>query len=228
MRRAKYLLADLSSRDTLIMHLGMSGWFRVEPTDHAPTAHDHVVFDLSSGRSVVFNDPRRFGGMDLVPTADVENALAIAGLGPEPLSEDFDAASLAAACAGSRRPIKVALLDQAVVAGLGNIYASEALHLARLSPRARAGTIATRRGLPTPAAHRLTTAIRAVLVRAIGQLERETGSQRFRVYDRAGDRCPRRGCPGTIRRITQAGRSTFYCPACQRGHLGRSESPPAG
>src|SRR5262245_14499878 len=154
-RRAKYLLADLSSRDTLLMHLGMSGWFRIEPASHVAEAHDHVVFDLSSGRSVVFNDPRRFGVMDLVPTAAVERDSPVAGLGPEPLSSGFDAATLAAACAGSRRPIKVALLDQTVVAGLGNIYASEALHVARLSPRRRASTMAIGKATPTPAARRL-------------------------------------------------------------------------
>ena len=216
-RRAKYLLADLSSRDTLIMHLGMSGWFRVEAAEHTPAPHDHVVFDLSSGRAVVFNDPRRFGVMDLVLTADVDRSSAVAGLGPEPLSERFDDGVLAAGCARSRRAIKVALLDQTVVAGLGNIYVSEALHLARLSPRLPASALATRRGAPTPAARRLVIAIKRVLVRAIDQLERDSDGQRFRVYDREGERCLRRGCAGTVRRVTQAGRSTFYCPICQRG-----------
>jgi formamidopyrimidine-DNA glycosylase len=215
-RRAKYLLADLSTRDTLIMHLGMSGSFRVEPGDHVPESHDHVVFDLSSGRAVIFNDPRRFGVMDLVRTADVERTPPIGGLGPEPLSAAFDAAALAAACARTRRPIKVALLDQTVVAGVGNIYASEALHLARLSPRLPARVLATARGAPTPAARRLVTAIKAVLLRAIDRLAHADEAQEFRVYDRDGQRCPRRGCRGRIRRFTQAGRSTFYCPACQR------------
>ena len=214
-RRAKYLLADLSSRDTLVMHLGMSGSFRIEPAEHVPEAHDHVVFDLSSGRSIVFNDPRRFGVMDLVPTTDVERTAPIAGLGPEPLSDAFTAAALAAACGRSRRPIKVALLDQAVVAGLGNIYASEALHLARLSPRLAARAIATASGQPRSAAHALAAAIRLVLVRAIDGLVRAGESARFRVYDREGRRCARRGCAGRIRRITQMGRSTFYCPVCQ-------------
>lgn len=222
-RRAKYLLADLSSRDTLIMHLGMSGWFRIEPANHPAEPHDHVVFDLSSGRSVVFNDPRRFGVMDLARTSDVEQAPPIGGLGPEPLSADFDAKALARACARSRRPIKVALLDQAVVAGIGNIYASEALHLARLSPRLPAQAIATRRGEPAPAARRLATAIKAVLLRAIDQLASVDRMQRFKVYERAGERCLRRGCHGRIRRITQAGRSTFYCPICQRGSAVRSK-----
>jgi formamidopyrimidine-DNA glycosylase len=216
-RRAKYLLADLSSRDTVIMHLGMSGWFRVENAAHAPTPHDHVVFELSNGRAVVFNDPRRFGVMDLVSTGDVERAGPLVDLGPEPLSEGFDGAALAAACARSRRPLKVALLDQAVVAGVGNIYASEALHRARVSPRAAAASIATATGAPRPSAHRLAAAIQDVLARAIRQLERDSGRQRFRVYDREGERCPRAGCGGTIRRFVQAGRSTFYCPVCQRG-----------
>jgi formamidopyrimidine-DNA glycosylase len=215
-RRAKYLLADLSSGDTLIMHLGMSGSFRVEPAEHHPEPHDHVVFDLTSGRAVVFNDPRRFGVMDLAPTRDVERSSPLAGFGPEPLSPAFDGAMLADGCARTRRPIKVALLDQAIVAGLGNIYASEALHVARISPRLRASAIATRRGAPRPAAHRLARAIKTVLTRALDQLSTGDGSQRFRVYDREGGVCVRRGCRGRIGRITQAGRSTFYCPVCQR------------
>ncbi|MEO8071391.1 MAG: bifunctional DNA-formamidopyrimidine glycosylase/DNA-(apurinic or apyrimidinic site) lyase, partial [Acidobacteriota bacterium] len=137
-RRAKYLLADLSSGDTLLMHLGMSGSFRIEPADHALTPHDHVVFQLASGRAIVFNDPRRFGVMDLIPTADLDRRPPLAGLGPEPLSRHFDGVALAHACARTRRPLKAALLDQQVVAGVGNIYASEALHVARLSPRLRA------------------------------------------------------------------------------------------
>ena len=214
-RRAKYLLADLSTGDTLIMHLGMSGWFRVEPADHAPEPHDHVVFDLSSGRAVVFNDPRRFGVMDLLPTSGVDRSLRLGGLGPEPLSPAFDGGALAAGCSRTRRPIKVALLDQNIVAGLGNIYASEALHLARLSPRLPAASIATSKGTPRPEAHRLAAAIKTVLTRAITQLAAVDDSQRFRVYDREGAACMRRACAGRIKRITQAGRSTFYCPVCQ-------------
>ena len=214
-RRAKYLLADLSSGDTLVMHLGMSGSFRVEPANHVPELHDHVVFDLSSGRSVVFNDPRRFGVMDLAPTRQVDRASPVAGLGPEPLSSAFDGRTLAAGCARTRRPIKLALLDQTIVAGLGNIYASEALHRARISPRLPARAITARGGAPLPSAHRLARAIKTVLTRAIGQLQHSERSERFLVYDREGERCRRRGCAGRIRRITQAGRSTFYCPVCQ-------------
>ena len=164
---------------------------------------------------MVFNDPRRFGVMDLVPTIEAAGWPALADLGPEPLSAEFDAAALARACARSKRALKIALLDQHVVAGLGNIYASEALHLARLSPRLRAGAIATRDGAPKPAARRLAAAIKRVLERAIAK-QADYGDARFRVYDRAGERCPRRSCAGQIRRIVQAGRSTFYCPVCQR------------
>jgi formamidopyrimidine-DNA glycosylase len=226
-RRGKYLLADLSSGETLVMHLGMSGSFRVDTRprgrpapDLEPRAHDHVVFEMSSGAIVTFNDPRRFGVMDLVPSRAFERHAAIGALGPEPLSASFDAAALARACAGKRTPLKVALLDQRVVAGLGNIYASEALHLARLSPKRRAATIATATGEPRDSARRLATAIKSVLLRAIarrsgGRYRRERGA-RFRVYDREGRVCPTRGCPGMIARITQAGRSTFYCRVCQR------------
>jgi formamidopyrimidine-DNA glycosylase len=219
-RRAKYLVADLSSGDSLIMHLGMSGSFRIEPAEHTPEPHDHVVFDLSSGRSVVFNDPRRFGVMDLMPTVELQRSPPLAGLGPEPLSSRFNGAVLAAACARSQRALKVALLDQRVVAGIGNIYASEALHLARVSPRRRAGSIASRDESPRAEAHRLAAAIKQVLTRAI---DRQTGrpvrGPEFRVYERDGEPCPRRGCAGIIARVTLAGRSTFYCPVCQLSSL---------
>ena len=216
-RRGKYLLADLSSGDTLMMHLGMSGWFRIEPADHPPEPHDHVVFDLTSGRSVVFNDPRRFGVMDLLPTRELDRSRQLGGLGPEPLSPAFDGVALAARCARTWRPIKVALLDQTMVAGIGNIYASEALHLARLSPFRPAATIATASGVPRQNAARLVSAIKAVLRRAISLKESDRyRASRFRVYDRDGDRCQTPRCRGTIARVWQAGRSTFYCPVCQR------------
>jgi formamidopyrimidine-DNA glycosylase len=211
-RRAKYLLAELSSGETLLVHLGMSGDFRVERgPGSAPVAHDHVVLSLASGALVTFNDPRRFGLMDLVPRGALDTHTVLRGLGPEPLSPAFGPAALAQACRGKKVPLKVALLDQRVVAGLGNIYASEALHVAGLSPKRRAGTLATRNGLPTPAATRLAGAIVAVLVRAI-----DKPASRFRVYERAGEPCPRRGCRGTLKRIVQAGRSTYFCPVCQR------------
>jgi formamidopyrimidine-DNA glycosylase len=216
-RRAKYLLAPLSSGETLVMHLGMSGSFEVlsrspRAARAEPNRHDHVVFDLSTGASVVFNDPRRFGFMDLVATDALPAHPTIGTLGPEPLSAEFDAAALARACAGKRTTLKAALLDQRVVAGLGNIYASEALHVAGLSPQRQASTIATRNGVPREAAYRLAVAIKMVLEYAIDRAE----DARFRVYDREGARCRRRGCRGVVRRRTQGGRSTFYCRECQR------------
>jgi len=216
-RRGKYLLADLSSRETLLMHLGMSGSFRIVGESDSPDSHDHVVFEMSSGAVIAFNDPRRFGVMDLVASDRLDSHAALRRLGPEPLSAAFDGAALARACANKRTPLKLALLDQRVVAGVGNIYASEALHLAHLSPRRRASSIATKTGLPRDSAHRLAAAIKIVLGRAI---ERHAGGRyrrsRFRVYDRDGQACPTRRCAGTIVRFTQGGRSTFYCPTCQR------------
>ena len=237
-RRGKYLLAELSSRDVLVMHLGMSGSFRVEqrgvistPGDFhhdrgAAAPHDHVVFWMSSGATVTFNDPRRFGSMDLVAVDELSTHPVMAALGPEPLSDSFNPVSLARSCRGKRTSIKAALLDQRVVAGLGNIYASEALYRARLSPRRRASTIATAAGAPRDAAVRLVKAIKDTLNDAIRrserwqQQDREPGDatyfpNRFRVYDREGESCRTRGCLGTIRRVVQAGRSTFYCPRCQ-------------
>jgi formamidopyrimidine-DNA glycosylase len=221
-RRGKYLLASLSSGDTVLMHLGMSGSFRT--MGHAQQrnarpgldAHDHVVFHMSSGRSVVFNDPRRFGVMDLIQSRELSVHPVLARLGPEPLSSEFDAATLARTCRGRRTSLKAALLDQRVVAGLGNIYASEALHLAGLSPRRSAAILATRGGAPRQPAHRLVAAIKHVLEKAIARQSARSLDDRFLVYDREGERCVRAGCRGTIRRRTQGGRSTFYCPACQR------------
>ena len=238
-RRAKYLLVRLESDAVLLMHLGMTGSFRISTVegheiaadvydDSPQTAkHDHVVFVMSSGAVVTFNDPRRFGFMQLVE-ADATTHPSLAGLGPEPLGADFDAARLARACRGKKTSLKVALLDQRIVAGLGNIYAAEALNRARLSPRRRASTIATRRGEPTEAAVRLVRAIKKVINDAVArsvawQRNEPTAGEdaayfplRFRVYDREGARCRNSGCDGRIRRITQAGRATFYCPVCQR------------
>jgi formamidopyrimidine-DNA glycosylase len=217
-RRAKYLVADLSSGETLLMHLGMSGSFRIDLATpgnfhHArggAGAHDHVVFVMSSGATVTFNDPRRFGMMELVPTGTLPDHRVFRALGPEPLAVEFDAAMLARAVRGRKTSLKASLSDQRRIAGLGNIYASEALYHARLSPRRRASSIATAAGAPRDQARRLVVAIRKVLTDA---LERD---YQFRVYDREGERCRRRGCPGVIKRIVQAGRSTFYCPVCQR------------
>ena len=234
-RRAKYLLADLSSGDVLLMHLGMSGSFRVGK-DAKPgvyyhersksTAHDHVVFHMSNGATVTFNDPRRFGSMKLVPRAKLEHEPLLRSLGPEPLGNEFDAAMLAQACAGKKTSLKAALSDQRVVAGLGNIYVCEALFRARLSPKRRASTIADRNGKPNERATALVDAIKAVLQDAIKaggsslrDHRRADGSlgdfqHNFLVYDREGASC--QGCKGKIKRVVQTGRSTFYCPSCQK------------
>jgi formamidopyrimidine-DNA glycosylase len=238
-RRGKYLLAQLSSGDLLVMHLGMSGSFRVDIDSDRTTPrnshrdrsagglHDHVVFRMSAGATITFNDPRRFGSIALVSRKDVQGHRTLSTLGPEPLAPEFDAGVLARACKGKRTSLKAALSDQRVLAGLGNIYVCEALHRARLSPRRRAGSIATRTGAPRAAAYRLATAVKNVIHEAIQRAiaPRKNGPDgsdeadlpnRFRVYDREGGRCPTRGCTGTIRRIVQAGRSTFFCPLCQR------------
>jgi len=234
-RRAKYLLADLSSGDVLLMHLGMSGSFRVG-ADTKPgvyyheraksTAHDHVVFHMSNGATVTFNDPRRFGSMKLVKRAKLDTEPLLRGLGPEPLGNEFGAAMLAEACAGKKTSLKAALLDQRVVAGLGNIYVCEALYRARLSPKRQASTIADRAGRPNARAVALVEAIKAVLKDAIAaggsslrDHRRTDGAlgdfqHNFQVYDREGEPCP--NCKGAIKRIVQSGRSTFYCPACQK------------
>ena len=210
-RRGKYLVADLSTGDTLVMHLGMSGSFEIHVGhDITPAKHDHVVFYMSSGRTVTFNDPRRFGSMWLYGVGGKGDPTG--ALGPEPLDDAFGAHSLAAAFRRRRAPLKAALLDQRVVAGLGNIYVSEALHRARLSPRLAADALTTPTGASRPALARLIRAIRQTLDHALS----DSGENRFRVYDREGERCLRRGCGGTIKRIVQSGRSTFYCPSCQR------------
>ena len=218
-RRGKYLTVRVSSGETLIMHLGMSGWFYVAPIgdrSREPDPHDHVIFVMSSGQSVIFNDPRRFGFMDLATAGRFEEYPSLRVMGPEPLSAQFNAEALARACRGKKTSLKVALLDQRIVGGLGNIYASEALHHAKLSPLRRASTIATAAGKPKPHAFRLAEGVKAVLNAAIRRRESPYGSARFRVYEREGSKCLRPRCGGTIRRITQAGRSTFYCPDCQR------------
>jgi formamidopyrimidine-DNA glycosylase len=211
-RRGKYLLAQLSSHEILVMHLGMSGSFRLNADADLRDPHDHVIFHMSSGATIVFNDPRRFGFMDVITREALDERRGVGLLGPEPLSDAFTATTLARACRGKQTSLKAALSDQRVVAGLGNIYVVEALHRARLSPRRRASTIATPGGSPRDSAVRLAAAIKRVLTDAIaGKYD-----ERFRVYDREGERCPTRRCSGVIRRITQAGRSTFFCPVCQR------------
>ncbi|HEY1982645.1 MAG TPA: bifunctional DNA-formamidopyrimidine glycosylase/DNA-(apurinic or apyrimidinic site) lyase [Xanthobacteraceae bacterium] len=238
-RRAKYLLADLSSGEVLIMHLGMSGSFHVfrKQDEHLGgyyherekrVAHDHVVFHMSSGATVTFNDPRRFGSMKLVARDKLDAEPLLQWLGPEPLGNAFDAAMLAHACKGKKTSLKAALLDQRVVAGLGNIYVCEALHRALLSPKRMASTIADRKGEPNERAARLVDSIKTVLNAAIKDGGSSLRDHRltdgdlgmfqhnFRVYDREGEPCRTPGCPGTVKRIVQNGRSTFYCPVCQK------------
>ena len=239
-RRAKYLMADLGSGDVLLMHLGMSGSFRVLKADdqkapgqfHHPRSqdrsHDHVVFHMSSGAAVIFNDPRRFGYMKVIARHAIEHEPLLQGLGPEPLGNAFDAAMLARSCANKKTSLKAALLDQRVVAGLGNIYVCEALFRAQLSPRRLAATLATKKAGPTDHARRLVSAIHAVLNQAIKaggsslrdhrQTSGELGyfQHSFQVYDREGEKCQTAGCSGIVKRFTQNGRSTFWCPKCQK------------
>ena len=216
-RRAKYLLLELASGDAVLMHLGMSGSFEVRRDEPAAfDKHDHVVFEMSNGRIVIFNDPRRFGFMTLHAPGELATHKALGTLGPEPLARGFTAAALAADLARRKTSLKIALSDQRVIGGLGNIYVVEALHLARLSPKRRASTLVTKSGAPRPPVHELVIAIRTVLKKAIRHQYRTGGDDPFLVYDHEGERCPRRGCTGTIKRIVQGGRSTFYCPLCQR------------
>jgi formamidopyrimidine-DNA glycosylase len=239
-RRAKYLLADLASGDVLLMHLGMSGSFRVIKDDernapgqfHHPRnedrAHDHVVFHMSSGAAVVFNDPRRFGYMKIIARGAIDDEPLLKGLGPEPLGNEFDAKMLARSCANRKTSLKAALLDQRVVAGLGNIYVCEALFRSHLSPKRQASRLADKKEQPTDHAKRLVTSIHAVLNQAIKaggsslrdhrQTSGELGyfQHSFQVYDREGEKCQSGGCRGIVKRFTQNGRSTFWCPSCQK------------
>ena len=241
-RRAKYLTAEIEGGPLLICHLGMSGSFRIEAGGAASApgefhherskaaSHDHVVFHLASPRGkksrVVFNDPRRFGFM-LFADANNEHPM-LANLGVEPTGNALDGTLLADLLRGKKTPLKAALLDQALIAGLGNIYVSEALWRAGLSPRRAAGTVAPANGRAGERAERLASAIRSVIADAIeagGSSLRDyvhaDGSlgyfqHSFSVYDREGAPCRKPGCDGTVARIVQSGRSTFYCPVCQR------------
>ncbi|WP_417523453.1 bifunctional DNA-formamidopyrimidine glycosylase/DNA-(apurinic or apyrimidinic site) lyase [Marinovum sp.] len=229
-RRSKYILADLGSGETLLVHLGMSGRILIsgDPLgrfvhDHpAPEKHDHVVFDMANGARITFNDPRRFGAMDLMETARAEEHPLLAKLGPEPLGNQFGESVLVAALRDRNTPIKSALLDQKIVAGLGNIYVCEALFRTGISPRRKARQISAAR------AATLVPAIREVLTQAIAaggsslkdfrQADGELGyfQHSFDVYGREGEPCRTPGCTATVARIVQSGRSSFYCPACQR------------
>lgn len=235
-RRAKYLLADLDDGEVVIMHLGMSGSFRIEGDllgtfHHARSragAHDHVVLRLSSGATVTYNDPRRFGFMLMTARAALADHPLIAHLGVEPTGNDLSAEHLAAAFRGKAAPLKAALLDQSIIAGLGNIYVCEALFRAGLSPLRAAGTLVTKAGRPTARLERLVPVIRQVIAEAIeaggsslrdhAQPSGELGyfQHSFHVYDREGEACVTPGCRTIVRRIVQSNRSTFFCPACQR------------
>lgn len=228
-RRAKYILADLDRGETLLFHMGMSGRILIDGT--APDArhhdraaagkHDHAVFDMESGARITFNDARRFGMLDLFATDAQASQPLLAALGPEPLGNDLHAGGLLARFAGRHVAVKSALLDQRIIAGLGNIYVSEALWRAQIHPETPVGTLTAAQVEP------LVTHIRAVLTEAIAaggsslrdyrQTDGELGyfQHAFAVYDRAGQRCARQGCTGHIRRIVQAGRSSFYCDECQ-------------
>ena len=238
-RRSKYILADLASGESLLIHLGMSGRILIsgavqgqfhhdlpvlrnhEPQNHGPQKHDHVVLHIEGGATVTFNDARRFGAMDLMETVRAGEHRLLAGLGPEPLGNDFHEAALAARLHGRLTPIKSALLDQGVVAGLGNIYVCEVLHRAGVAPTRLAGTISQAEVAA------LVPVIRTVLTEAIDaggsslrdyrQTDGELGyfQHSFRVYGRHGLACTTAGCGGTVARLVQAGRSSFHCPICQ-------------
>ncbi len=221
-RRGKYLLIRLDDGVVLIVHLGMSGRMVVGARRNRFDTHDHVVFETADGLDVVFNDPRRFGLMDLVEADRLDRHKLLRGMGPEPLDAAFTPAVLGAALAGRKTAIKAALLDQRIVAGLGNIYVCEALFRAGISPRRRAGTVGPAQ------AGRLVPAIKNVLDDAIAaggsslkdyvQTDGELGyfQHRFAVYDREGKPCPGCRCGGSVKRIVQGGRSTFFCPNRQR------------
>jgi formamidopyrimidine-DNA glycosylase len=227
-RRSKYILADLSSGETLLIHLGMSGRMLISGAqlgqfhhDHpSPQKHDHVVLTMGSGARVTFNDPRRFGAMDLMPTARWQAHKLLADLGPEPLGNAFNETYLTHRLENRATPIKSALLDQKIVSGLGNIYVCEVLHRAGIAPTRLAGDLTPNQAVA------LVPVIRTVLSEAIEaggsslrdyrQADGELGyfQHTFRVYDREGQACP--ACATPILRLVQAGRSSFYCPSCQR------------
>lgn len=242
-RRAKYILAHLGGGDVLIMHLGMSGRFIIHEAGellrpgrfhHVSGArggevdsHAHVVFTLEDGTRIVYSDPRRFGMMDLVARGGLLDHKLLRGLGIEPLGNELSGNFLNTALRHRRTPLKAALLDQRIIAGVGNIYACEALYRAGLSPRRLARTITSANGA-TARAEGLAGAIREVLGEAVAaggstlrdyvRTDGELGyfQHAFQVYDRADTPCPRPGCGGTVSRIVQSGRSTFFCPRCQR------------
>lgn len=243
-RRAKYLLFEMDSGHTLLVHLGMTGKFTVWPQKGAARnlgefyyqdqagysgegAHDHIVIDLDNNARIVYTDPRRFGFVDLIEPSGVDDNRFLANLGVEPLGNELHAEFLANALAGRKSPLKAALLDQRIIAGLGNIYVCEALYRSRLSPKRISASIVRKRG-PSPLVETLVHSIRAVLGEALEaggstlrDYARTDGSsgqfqQRFDVYDREGEACRTQGCTSMIKRLVQSGRSSFYCPTCQR------------
>ncbi|MEM7069527.1 MAG: bifunctional DNA-formamidopyrimidine glycosylase/DNA-(apurinic or apyrimidinic site) lyase [Pseudomonadota bacterium] len=242
-RRAKYLVAELDNGTALVMHLGMSGSFRIELADgvtmpgtfYQPRseakAHDHVIFEMEGefgAAHIIYNDPRRFGFMDLVPTAELTSCKHFSHMGMEPTGNQLNGETLSGLFAGKSAPLKAALLDQRLIAGLGNIYVCEALWRSRLSPKRMAKTITRRDGKSTVRSEVLALHIRDVIAEAIEaggsslrdhrQTNGELGyfQHRFKAYDREGEACAKADCDGTIARINQSGRSTFYCPRCQK------------
>lgn len=242
-RRAKYILVRLEGGEVLVIHLGMSGRITIRPPGNggetataafvhaggeAGGPHDHVVFRLDDGTVLVYSDPRRFGLMTIMGDGEFDSHALFRHLGVEPLGNLLTAAHLNAALRGRRTPLKAALLDQKIVVGVGNIYACEALYRAGLSPRRSAASIATKGDMPGTRVERLVAAVRQVLAEAIEaggsslrdyvHTDGELGyfQHRFAVYDREGQPCRREGCGGTVRRIVQSGRSTFFCPSCQK------------
>jgi formamidopyrimidine-DNA glycosylase len=241
-RRAKYLLVHLDGGEVLAMHLGMTGRFSVKRRaqrqeyqlgefareEGQDPKHDHIVFEMSNGAVITYNDARRFGYMTLLAPAELSTSPYFRRLGVEPLGEALDPAYLAKRALGRKTDLKAFLMDQRIIAGLGNIYVCEALYRARLDPMKSAARLATRTGKPTPATERLVAQIKAVLADAIRaggstlrDYKRTDGAlgefqHAFEVYGREGDACRRAGCRGRVRRRTQGGRSTFYCPTCQR------------
>jgi formamidopyrimidine-DNA glycosylase len=238
-RRAKYLLARLDDGEVLVMHLGMTGRFSIDRANgtaakagcfvhEKPPTHEHIVFHMGDGASVRYSDARRFGYMDLIPGETLLQHRLFKGLGIEPLSHEFTSEWLASRLKAKATPIKAALLDQKLIAGLGNIYVCEALHRAKISPLRLAGTIPTKGGRSTVKTDALVQSVKSVLGEAVEAggsslrdyrgADGELGSfqHRFKVYGRECKPCPRKGCGGTVRRIVQGGRSTFYCPTCQK------------
>ncbi len=229
-RRSKYILADLDTGESLLIHLGMSGRMLISGAqlgtfahDHpAPEKHDHVVFHMENGARVTFNDPRRFGAMDLLDTQTADAHKLLSSIGPEPLGNEFDESYLVTALSGKASPIKSALLDQQIVAGLGNIYVCETLYRARISPLRKAGQISKGRvtGLVPIIRQVLSDAIDAggSSLKDFRQADGDLGyfQHSFDVYGREGEACRTPDCKGAIKRAVQSGRSSFYCPKCQR------------